>query len=215
MCNSSVTGNWSINVVVTGPEVFSCHKIIEHICQACIYPNQTSIFKTAFISSNNWTAVLTLMIAQSQQHALLLKNAPLVILVGTPTDLLSDSWVTNFSSRAHRVVVATHPVSQNEDSAFRALRCSVFNMPMSPNNGTYKSLAHMCAFETMVVCNMMPNMPHGLYKLKTPPPEPENTLPENLTPLLAESTHTSKRESHCQNFFCGLWKRLNYNDWSH
>lgn len=213
MCNRGVTGDWSVNAVVTGPEVFFCHKLIENICLACIYPNQTSIFKTAFTSSKNWTAVLSLMLAQSQQHALLLQNAPLAIIVGTPSDLLRDSWMTCFASRPHRVVVCTRPVTEREDSAFRALRCSVFNLPLCPNDGTYKSLAYMCAFETMSICNMLPHMPHGIYKLKMPAPEPENTLPENLTPLLGEPTNTSQQqESTCQKIFCGLWKRLNYND---
>lgn len=210
MCNSAATGDWSINATVTGPEVFSCHKLIESICNACIYPNQTSIFKTAFTSSKHWTAVLSLMLAQSQRHAVLMQNAPLTIIVGTPSDLLRDAWMTSFADRPHRVVVCTRPATEKEDSAFRALRCSVFNLPLRPNHGTYKSLAYMCAFETMSICNMMPELPNGIYKLKMPAPEPENSLPENLTPLLAPSS-TSKQESPCQKFFCGILERLKSN----
>lgn len=211
MCNR-VTGDWSVNVVVTGPEVFFCHRLIENICNACIYPNQTTIFKTAFTKSADWTAVLAFTLAQSQTHASLQTNAPLVLICGTPSDLLRDAWMTQFVKSPHRVVVCTRPATEKEESAFRSLKCSVFNLPLQPTSGTYKSLAFMCAFETMSICNMMPSMPLGIYRLMAP--EPVSSLPENLTPLLGGGG-TSTSTSTCKNIFCGLLKRLNCNDGHH
>ena len=206
MSNIKVTGDWSVNVVVTGPEIFYCHRLIENICNACLYPNQTSILKTAFTKSNDWTAVLAFTLAQNQQHAILQKNAPCVIIAGNPTDLLRDAWMTSFSDKSHRVVVCTRPVVEVEERAFRSLKCSVFNLPLRPNDETYTTLAFMCAFETMAICNMQNNLPCGIYKLLSTP-EVENTIPENLTPLLGGNRPPP--QTTYEKIFSCIWKRLN------
>jgi hypothetical protein len=85
---SRLTGDWSINFVVTGPEMFFCHKLIENICLANPYKHQMSVLKTAYTSTTDWSALLAFFLARHRDHALRMESAPCVLLVGTPSDLL-------------------------------------------------------------------------------------------------------------------------------